>query len=211
VCWLSVLDTQVKPKSRRFNVINKTLLIIVAIILILIGGFVGYKLKQCPGIVNTVYATDTIYQGYPIVDTEIVTKPITKVVIKEVVRQVLVNKTDTITIDYPEWEQTDRITYEGLNIDINDKGNCNGVIERKSKFSGELKERIVTNTVTNNVALPPPFLSLYAGASASFSNRWKAFDVAPAVSMAIRQRHIINYSYGINTSTHNFSIQTKIR
>lgn len=191
--------------------INKTLLIVIAVVLLLIGVGIGYRLKQCPNIANTVHTTDTIYQGYPIIDTEIVTKPITKVVIKEVVRQVLVHKKDTIMLDYPEWEQYDSLSYEGIKVGITDRGNCNGVIERKSKFSGELKERIVTNTITNNVVLPPPLLSLYAGASASFSNRWKAFDVAPAVSVAIRQRHIINYSYGINTSTHNFSIQTKIR
>lgn len=189
-------------------------LILVAISLfggVVIGGFCGYKLKQCPKIVSTVTTTDTVYQGYPIHDTFILSKPINRETTKEVVRQVLVTNTDTVFLDYPEFRQTDKITYEGLIINISDRGNCNGVIERKSTFTGELKERIVTNTITKNVSIPQPLFSLSAGASASFSNKWKAFDVGPTIGLSIRKRHNVNYSYGLNTSTHNITITTHIK
>lgn len=182
-----------------------------AIILLLVGGFCGYKLKQCAEIVSTVTTTDTIYEGYPIHDTFIVSKPINHETAKEVVRQVLVTNTDTVFIDYPEFKQTDKLTYEGLVINISDRGNCNGVIERKSTFTGELKERVITNTVTKNVSIPPPLLSLSAGASASFSNKWKAFDIGPAVGISIRKKYQALYSYGLNTSTHNITISTLIK
>jgi hypothetical protein len=182
-----------------------------AIILLLVGGFCGYKLKQCAEIVSTVITTDTIYEGYPIHDTFIVSKPINHETAKEVVRQVLVTNTDTVFIDYPEFKQTDKLTYEGLVINISDRGNCNGVIERKSTFTGELKERVITNTVTKNVSIPPPLLSLSVGASASFSNKWKAFDIGPAVGISIRKKYQALYSYGLNTSTHNITISTIIK
>lgn len=185
----------------------------IAIILLLsLGGIIGYKLKKCPIVNNTVYSTDTVYQGYPIIDTYRTSYPINKPYFISVPSKP-VNVHDTVFLeDYaPSFESIDTLRYQDLYVSIKDKGNCTGIIERQSVFGGNLKERIITNEIKTILQAPIPFLTLHAGVSASFSNRWKAFDVGPAASIVIRQRHIINYNYGINTSTHNFSLQTKIK
>lgn len=191
-----------------------------AILLLLIGGFCGYKLKQCPAITNTVIDIDTVYVDHPIIDTNIKSRPknVVKSRSKSFVSEVpkptdhpIAKTPDPELPECTEWEQTDRLEYKGLIIDISDKGNCAGVFERNTNFSGVVTIPVITKSSTNNASIPPPFLSLYAGASASFSNRWKAFDVGPAVGVSIRKRHNFDYSYGVNTSTHIITLKTQIR
>lgn len=195
---------------------NNYLHILIAVVLFFIGGFFGYKIKRCHEIIKTVRSTDTVYQGYPINSTIIKTKPVNipyPVLVKG--RDSIINIHDTAFLDYPTYTIVDTLRYvdsnsADINVAITDLGNCFGIIERKYIFSGKLTQKIVTNTITNEIAIPPPFISLNAGASISFSNKWKAFDVAPAVGISIRKKHNLIYSYGINTSTHNVSALTTI-
>lgn len=175
---------------------------------LLLSFILGYKTRKCPTIVSTVHTVDTTYQDYPIHDTVKLSAPL---VIKwKPAKQILVTKTDTVFLDYPEWETSDTLAYEGIRVNLKDRGNCSGIIERTHKFSGTLKERIITKTELQTVKDPAPLLTLYAGASASFSNKWKAFDIGPAIGISLKQKHLINYSYGLNTSTHEITLMTAV-
>ncbi len=193
---------------------NNTQNIIVVFVLILavVCGIIGYKLKKCNILIPaTVVSHDTLYSSYPVY-IEAPSKPIT--ITKTETKYLTITKYDTTILEktYSTFTSSDTITpVEGFHVAILDTGNCYGILNRNTKIFGSLPERIITNTVTNTIVKSQPFLTLHAGASASFSNRWNAFDVGPAASVVIRQRHIIYYNYGINTSTHNFSLQTKIR
>lgn len=191
---------------------NKNTITILAIAFLatfLIGGFTGYKIKKCPVIVSTVTELDTVYYPLPI-QKVIETKPINvPYLVKGETSIVEIH--DTTFLDYPTFTSTDTLRHDSLYIAISDIGNCYGIIERKSQFGGHLTGRTVIQTITNNIVIPPPFISLSVGASASFSGKWNAFDVGPAVSLSFRQKHQIGYSYGLNTSTHNVYLQTKIK
>ncbi len=185
-----------------------------ALCIFIVGIIIGYNIKKCPVITNTVTTIDTVYSSYPLIDTYKVNVPVNKpffVTIPGKKEKVYVYDTVKIGNDLITFESRDTLKHDGMFVALFDKGNCNGIFERKSIFGGEMKERIINNEITNTVLAPLPFVTLHAGASASFSNRWNAFDVGPATSIVIRQRHIIHYNYGINTSTYNFSLQTKIR
>lgn len=190
---------------------NYTILTIALVVGFLIGGWAGCHFKKCPEMASVETRIDTVFSSYPIVDTFMTSKPVNKYIYKTVHVQPTLQGKDTIWVNHPKWESFDTLRHEGLFVSISDIGDCSGVMDRKAVFSGSLKERIITNTITNNVLVPPPMISLHAGASASFSNRWKAFDVAPVVTLAWRQKHLASYSYGLNTSTHTVSLQIKIR
>ena len=56
---------------------NKNLIVaIAAIVLLIIGGFVGYKLKRCPVIESQVVKYDTVFVEKPIVDIQKVSYPV---------------------------------------------------------------------------------------------------------------------------------------
>jgi len=192
-------------------------LMVAGIILLFIGGFIGWKLKKCPIIVSTVTNLDTVYYPIPLVSKIIETKPVNvPYPVKGDIREIH----DTSFLDreeLPTYKSDDTLRYSSIDgtdsfyVAVSDLGNCYGIIERKSTFGGNLTGRIITKETINNIEVPPPFISLSAGVSTSFSTRWKAFDVGPAISLSIRKKHSATYSYGLNTSTHNFTLQTQIR
>lgn len=185
-----------------------------ALCIFIVGIIIGYNIKKCPVITNTVTITDTVYSSYPIIDTYKVTIPINKpffVTVSGKKEKVYIYDTVKIGNDLITFESHDTLKHEDIFVTLFDKGNCNGIFERKSIFGGEMKERIINNEITKTVLAPLPFVTLHAGASASFSNRWNAFDVGPALTLVIRQKHVIGYDYGLNTSTHKITLQTKIK
>lgn len=195
---------------------NNTLTIIIAVVTFVLGLVAGCHIKKCPVIESSNTIIDTVYQGYPIIDTYRISKPVNIPYPVHVPGKVI-RITDTVfrNVVKPTFTAEDTLRYQknGNNIfvAISDKGNCDGIISRGSVFGGDFKERVITVNTTNTVIKPYPFMALYAGASASFSGRWKAFDVGPAVSVSFRQRHNIGYSYQLNTSTHNLTLQTRIK
>ncbi len=176
--------------------------------------FLGRQSKRCDSIQDVIIekvVTDTIYKTYPVYQQG-KSIPITYTIYKDK----LVRKTDTIykQIDFsncPDFVSVDTLKYEGLSVAINDTGNCKGITSRNTTFFGSLPERIITNT--NYVTLPhiEPLISFHAGASASFSNKWKVFDVGPNLMLSLRNKHNASISYMMNTSTINLNISTRIK
>lgn len=193
---------------------NKLFILILAIAMVLTF-FLGRQSKKCASIESVItekVVTDTVYTSYPVY-LETKSKPITYTIYKDK----LVSKTDTIydQIDFindcMESISFDTLNYEGLKVAIQDSINCTGITSRNTIFFGTLPERIITNT--NYVTLPhiEQLLSVHAGASASFSNKWKVFDVGPNLMLSLKNKHNVSISYMMNTSTINLNLSTRIK
>lgn len=186
--------------------------LILGIALVICGGVIGYNLKKCDPIISEIKTIDTVYQSYPIYDTFKISYPKNVVIEKTKIETKYVHDT-TIKNIFNEGSFTsiDTLSHDGIKVAILDKGNCNGIYSRSSLFFGTQNEKVVTQTIEKVVQKQHQLFTIMAGVSASFSNKWNAFDVAPAASVNIKNKFYIGYSYGINTSTHNLSLQTKIK
>lgn len=189
-------------------------LVYVILLVALICGVIGYKLKKCDTFTpNVVVTHDTFYSSYPVY-IEAESTPKNEPTLKKEVKYIAVVDKDTVFIEkeYPTFISTDTISpVKGFHIAILDNGNCYGIINRKTTTFGELPERIITKTVTNTIEKQAPLLSLYAGAQGSFSTKWKAIDVGPSITLSIKNKHSIGYGYQLNTGTHSLNLQTKIK
>ena len=205
---------------------NKLYIVILAIAMVL-AFFLGRQSKKCESIKDVIIekvVTDTVYRDAPIEPKTIHSVP------KNVNKNTNYNSDKNIKgIDFSlniqkkaadtnynsdlhyDFEQLDTLDYKGLKIAVKDKGNCFGVYDRNTTFFGSLPERIITNT--NYVTLPhiEPLFSIHAGASASFSNRWKVFDVGPNLMISLSNKHNASISYMMNTSTINLNLSTRIK
>jgi len=203
---------------------NKLYIVILAIAMVL-AFFLGRQSKKGESIKDVIIekvVTDTVYRDAPIEPKTIHSVP-KNVNIKTNYSSDLKRNRIPLSLNMAEkavdtnsdlhydFEQLDTLDYKGLKIAVKDKGNCFGVYDRNTTFFGSLPERIITNT--NYVTLPhiEPLFSIHAGASASFSNRWKVFDVGPNLMISLRNKHNASISYMMNTSTINLNLSTRIK
>ena len=186
--------------------------LILGIALMICGCIVGYNLKKCDPIISEIKTTDTVFVTKQIHDTPKVSYPKNVVIEKTKIETKYVHDTMIKNIfNEGSFTSIDTLSHDGTKVAILDKGNCNGIYSRSSLFFGTQNEKVITKTIEKTVIKQPQFITLMAAASASFSNKWNAFDVAPTASVNIKNKFYIGYSYGINTSTHNLSLQTKIK
>jgi hypothetical protein len=193
----------------------QNIIVVFALILAVICGVIGYNLKKCNTIVpSTIVIHDTSYSSYPVyIDTHSVptSKPISN---KPNIKYAAVTEHDTIYLEkeYPTFTSSDTITpVKGFHVAILDTGNCYGILHRGTKIFGAFPERIIINTVTNTISRPVPLFTLYAGVQGSFSTKWKAVDVGPAISLVLKNKHSLGYGYQLNTGTHSLTLKTKLK
>lgn len=205
--------------------LNNIAFLIALVGILCIGIYIGWHSKKCAVITNTVTIHDTQLVDKIIFPESYYTVPKTKLIYtlpkQEKVTSKDTNKskvTDYSNVLPIEFNSDDTLEHEGLKVAIHDKGNCYGVFSRKSTFFGTVKEKIITNTVTNTVKEKRNIFQLNAGVGASFINtkidsasRFRAFDVGPVLTLSYKQKYYATYQYGLNTNIHNFQIQTKIK
>lgn len=194
---------------------NKIILIVIIIASIIIGAIIGYRLHKCNSIESKVIKTDTIYRSYPIEVEKQTSKPSSTIIKKDTII-ITKNKNvyDTVFINSsnPGYIYSDTINYDStMYVSINGVGNCSGIIQRDALFHGTMKERIITNTITNNIAIPRNLIQINAGVTSSFANNFKTIDVGPCVMLSIRNNKTISYSYLIGNKSNQISVTTKIK
>jgi len=194
--------------------INKYLGIAIGIVFFLISFSVGRWSKQCATISNTVYKTDTLYMKEPIVAMPVISIPKNKeihIINKIVYKDSLINIHDTLYMESPLFESVDTLRYKGIYVSIIDTGNCTGILSRQSLFGGELETKVITNTITNNVIIPPHFLTLYGGANSKFSKEFLLNDIGPIIELSIKQKYNVGYAYFLNSGQHTIHLTIKLK
>lgn len=212
---------------QQFNKItDKTLYILLSVFLFIlfgVGFFLGRYSKNCPK-VKHIFTSDTTYNYTPITGgvgspLTINTKPQNVKILKEVEYKPvnrIIYKIDTFIAkgeDLPVlgFESTDTLRFDSLFIAIKDKGDCNGILERKSSIFGKVKERIITNNNTEIIELKPPLFQLNAGVQAQFNKEFLIKDIAPSLQVEFKQKYSITYGYLLSSKNHNFTLLTKIK
>lgn len=183
---------------------NKTITIIIVIISLLAGCYIGWHAKPTKLVDRHILVTDTITQYDTIKSKPITSNP------KNIVTKNYINLHDTeyVYVGEPDYTFTldDTLSYEGLSVAIHDEGGCSGIMDRHHEFIGAMPTKIVTNTIEQRVNM----FQLNAGVATTFGNR-KLFDVLPTLSVSYKQKYLLGYQYGLNNNTHNLSLQTKIK
>jgi hypothetical protein len=175
----------------------------------------GLKLgiNTCKPIVNKTITTDTVIQYVTSQPLTIISKPISKIIHDTIISKIVNTKIKTDTI----WKKNnstffavDTLRYDSLLIAILDIGNCEGISNRKTFFSGKIKSQIITNTITNNITSPPAMLSVHGGVSSLIFNS-KLLDAGPGAQLNFKNKLVVGYSYFINSKNHSISLLTKIK
>lgn len=195
---------------------RQTIYIIIALIAsTLLGAIFGYSIKKCNKVVSRIEVHDTTYRSYPVTievhDTSF--KKSTKFIHDTFIVNHKTNKNDTIFInkDCIGFYSNDTIIFDSLiSVNIQDVYNCNGRVKRDSKLIGNLKERVINNTITNNILLPRNIFQLNAGITSNFTTK-KLLDLGPCVSLSYKDRFNLSYSYLIDSRVHSASITKKIK
>lgn len=195
---------------------KKIAIVSVVILLILgLGMYFGYNLHKCPTIdvTNYVEVHDTQYiASSPI---EIQSKPTNTIVKvpKYITKYIDTNgvKHDTTFLDYPMVISNDTLKSEYGEIAILDSSNCSGIIGRSSKWNIKKEVIVTTKTITKNITNPPAIVSLYGGVGSLMNDKFNVLDIAPTLSLSLKQKHQLNYGYLLNTRQHLISLQTRIK
>ncbi len=207
---------------------GKLLISILGISIFLIGIGLGRYSKKCPTVLSSTTKSDTIDTYVPI--TGGVGSPLTVITYpsntkiepptnpsqptNSIIAQPSHNNQVLDTPIYstpPSFTSTDTLRWDSLFVAIIDTGNCEGIISRHSTFGGKLKERTITNTITNVVEPKIPFFQLNGGVQTSFQKDFKNLDLGLALQLQMKRKVSIGYSYMFNTRTNNISLLTKIK
>jgi hypothetical protein len=216
-------------------------LLILLILVFTAGILVGRWSKQCPIVIAATKSSDTTETYVPITigagsPLTVISKPANAPYIPHIQNKTKlhqlkspVNSVFEIPHISPQNKETfkdsckelcqepitftakDTIRFDSLYVAISDTGNCKGIITRHSVFGGKIKEKTITNTITQVVQYPTPVFQLNAGVQSSFTNQWQVRDIGPAVHLQLKQKFTVGYTYMVNSQTHNISLLTKIK
>lgn len=196
---------------------NKTnLVLFVSLLCCAVCFYAGWKLKPCPKLVREVITVDTVYDYAPITGgtgspLTIITQPANTP--KAIHDTTLVR--DTVFVKAAEQYcgaiAVDTLRHDSLFVALRDSVTCYGIALRQATFGGSIKERTITNTITRTVMSPSPLLQINAGAQSLFLNRKGFTDVGPAVSVQLKNKHTLAYSYLVFTKQHSLTLTTKIK
>jgi hypothetical protein len=105
----------------------------------------------------------------------------------------------------------DTLKSEYGEIAILDSSNCSGIIGRSSKWNIKKEVIVTTKTITKTITNPPAIVSLYGGVGSIMNDKFNVLDIAPTLSLSLKQKHQLNYGYLLNTRQHLISLQTRIK
>jgi hypothetical protein len=167
--------------------------------------------KKCPEIVKTITKIDTAYiSSSPVV---IKSKPVNTIQYKTITR---VEKGETIIDTLFQFVNDCDMTYSSVDtlrndsvwVAINDNGDCFGIQDRTAIWGG--KEKVITHTITNNIATPPQVFTLYGGVSNQIYNK-QIKDVTPNAMLVYKNKFGVEYGYGVLQKSHNIGLKFKIK
>lgn len=181
--------------------------IIIGVLLIIITQ------HKCPHIEKTVTKTDTTYIEQP--PRLVFSSPvnITKWKHDTIISEVVKNHYDTTIItkfkpSQSTFQSLDTLRFDSLGIALNHKGNCLGIQQTTGVLFG--KRKVITNTITNNIATPPQVFSLYGGVSNQIYNK-QIQDITPNAMLLYKEKFGIEYGYGVLQQSHNIGLKFKIK
>lgn len=198
------------------NKLNYILLVLCAILFF----FIGCTTKHCPQLVSETHTTDSSEIYTPITGgagspLTVITHPENIPVKNSELKPKIKIVKDTVYIDSTgllcSHISIDTLRHDSMFVALRDSITCEGIQQRLATFGGKQKQLIVTNTVTKVFEKPVPLFQLNAGVQSSYSKRWHAVDLGPIVSIDIKHKYNVAYSFMLNSSTHNISLQTKMK
>lgn len=154
---------------------------------------------------------DTLYMQ---IDTTFESTQVNKIIGKPLIkwRHDTLRLTDTLFEFIPDdgytFEAVDTIRHDGQFVALVDSGDCFGIKRRIATWGGH--DKVITKTITQQVANRVPFLSLYATMQASVKDS-ALTGITPGAMLLFGQRAGVGYGYNLATHTHQVGVQIKIK